>query len=818
MERLLPSDPSRLGEHRLLGRLGAGGMGVVYLARTEAGELAAVKVIQPEYAEEAEFRTRFRREVAAARQVVNPWVVRVTGADAEARAPWLATAFVPGPSLAEAVAACGPLPLPAVRVLGGMLARALTAVHAAGLVHRDVKPGNVLLALDGPRLIDFGIARSTSAEETALTSESVIVGTPGFLSPEQARAGRIEPASDLFSLGCVLAYAATGRPPFGTGAVDALLYRTVHDEPDLDGIDAVEGSDVGDGSGAVDGSDIGDGSDVSDGRDGSDLHDLHDVHDVPHGRGSGEGSGGGGGSRGTDGADGASGADADADGAEGASGADGADGADGAVGADGADGTAGFGGRGLRALLERCLAKDPADRPTAAEVAEALTAQVPAGSVDWLPDAVVRTIADRSAELLALPPVEPTEISGTPDAPPPRRRFLALAAGGAALVAAGGGTALWAVLGDGANGRRTPAARRWTIGVQADLTGPQKAAGQAQERAARLAVEQFNSRKDKPFTLTVEAVDDQGSAAGAQSAAKRLTGDRDVLAVVGPTGWASAQAAVKTYEGAGLPLLTVSELSLSSTNSALVFDPQVYFRAGPLITTGGFMTDVMLSTLGTRRIGLIVDRAGRLTGWETSDMAYRMAAKLKLELYDRFVPAAAPDPAVVLADMFDHGVDGLYYSGTPERAALVARALAERGFDGPRFLDPPAATDAFTAAAGRAADGWQVLAPFVTADAPAVRTFVTAYRERFGAAPGIWAPEAYDVTRLVIDRLTALRAQHGRRPSREQLAAALLKADFKGLTTTYAFEKDRTLRLSHLYHLRVADGRFRYVGLAPLDG
>ncbi|MFE0422044.1 serine/threonine-protein kinase, partial [Streptomyces sp. NPDC058953] len=233
MERLLPEDPSRLDAYRLLGRLGAGGMGVVYLARAADGDLAAIKVIQPDFAAEPSFRARFRREVATARRVRSPWVVPVLDADTEAGAPWLATAFVPGPSLAEAVVECGPLPPEAVRVLGKVLARALTEVHAAGLVHRDVKPGNVLLAMNGPRLIDFGIARSTSAEATELTSAGVVVGTPGFLAPEQARADTVGPAADIFSLACVLAYAATGRPPFGSGAVDALLYRTVHDAPDL---------------------------------------------------------------------------------------------------------------------------------------------------------------------------------------------------------------------------------------------------------------------------------------------------------------------------------------------------------------------------------------------------------------------------------------------------------------------------------------------------------------------------------------------------------------------------------------------------------
>ncbi|MFE2139407.1 serine/threonine-protein kinase, partial [Streptomyces sp. NPDC059466] len=238
--RLLPTDPSSVGGHRLLARLGAGGMGVVYLGRTEAGALAAVKVIQAEYADEPDFRARFRREVEAARRVVSPWAVPVTGADPDAAAPWLATAFVPGPSLEEAVARHGPLPVRSVRVLAGMLAAALREVHSAGLVHRDVKPANVLLAVDGPRLIDFGIARA--ADETAITSTDLVVGTPGFLSPEQAeaRGAAVGPASDIFSLGCLLAYAATGRPPFGTGTADALLYRTVHDEPDLTGLGAEE--------------------------------------------------------------------------------------------------------------------------------------------------------------------------------------------------------------------------------------------------------------------------------------------------------------------------------------------------------------------------------------------------------------------------------------------------------------------------------------------------------------------------------------------------------------------------------------------------
>ncbi|WP_405195879.1 bifunctional serine/threonine-protein kinase/ABC transporter substrate-binding protein [Streptomyces anulatus] len=231
MEPLRSTDPARIAGYRVLGRLGAGGMGVVLLGRSPGGALVAIKLIRTEYADDVGFRARFRREVAIARQVRNRWAVPVVDADTEAPAPWLATEFVPGPALSEAVGSGGPLPGRGVRALGSMLAEALEAVHAAGLVHRDVKPGNVLLGLDGPRLIDFGIARAL--DDTVLTATDVIVGSPGFLSPEQAQGRRIGPASDVFSLGCVLVYAATGGRPFGSGPVEAMLFRTVHDTADL---------------------------------------------------------------------------------------------------------------------------------------------------------------------------------------------------------------------------------------------------------------------------------------------------------------------------------------------------------------------------------------------------------------------------------------------------------------------------------------------------------------------------------------------------------------------------------------------------------
>ncbi|WEP00475.1 bifunctional serine/threonine-protein kinase/ABC transporter substrate-binding protein [Streptomyces sp. FXJ1.172] len=236
MRPLLTTDPESIGPYRLLARIGAGGMGVVYLARSRSSALAAVKVIRAEHATDSSFRARFRREARAAAQVDGRWTTPVLAADPEAAEPWLATAFVPGPSLAEIVAGHGPLPPDTVRALGARLAEALAAVHAARLVHRDIKPGNVLLSLDGPRLIDFGIARAGGA--TALTETDVVIGTPGYLSPEQARArgGEVGPPSDVFSLGCLLAYAVAGRAPYGTGMAAAVIFRTIHEAPDLTGV------------------------------------------------------------------------------------------------------------------------------------------------------------------------------------------------------------------------------------------------------------------------------------------------------------------------------------------------------------------------------------------------------------------------------------------------------------------------------------------------------------------------------------------------------------------------------------------------------
>ncbi|ATL32616.1 PQQ-binding-like beta-propeller repeat protein [Streptomyces formicae] len=229
-----PSPTSYIGPYRVIRELGAGGMGRVHLAASRSGRAVAVKVVRPELAADPDFRRRFRAEVDAARAVSGAFTAPVVDADPEGPQPWLATAYIPGPSLTEALAAHGPMPEPTLRVLGGGLAEALAAIHRAGLIHRDLKPSNILLTLDGPRVIDFGISRAVDG--TWLTAEGQVAGSPGFMSPEQSRGGELTPASDVFAFGAVLAFAATGMPPFGTGAVHALLYRAAYEEPQLTGV------------------------------------------------------------------------------------------------------------------------------------------------------------------------------------------------------------------------------------------------------------------------------------------------------------------------------------------------------------------------------------------------------------------------------------------------------------------------------------------------------------------------------------------------------------------------------------------------------
>jgi WD40 repeat protein/serine/threonine protein kinase len=234
MERLKPGDPSRVGNYRLIGRLGEGGMGQVFLGLSPGGRQVAVKVIHPGYARGKQFRERFAREIEAARRVGGFHTASVVDADPAADPPWMVTAFIHGPSLQQAVAGGGPFRLEKLCRLGAGLAEGLAAIHACGLVHRDLKPSNVILADDGPRIIDFGIARA--AEAAPMTTAGMVVGTYSYMAPEQLLGEVAGPASDVFGLGCTLAFAATARVTFGDDSIITVVYRITKEPPDLTGV------------------------------------------------------------------------------------------------------------------------------------------------------------------------------------------------------------------------------------------------------------------------------------------------------------------------------------------------------------------------------------------------------------------------------------------------------------------------------------------------------------------------------------------------------------------------------------------------------
>ncbi|MGW8366045.1 protein kinase domain-containing protein [Streptomyces wedmorensis] len=229
---LSADDPREIGGYRLQARLGSGGMGVVYLAHTPGGRPIALKVVRDQFAGDPEFRLRFAQEVASAERIHGLFTAQVVASGVDAPTPWFATAYVPGPSLQQVVQRHGSLPVRTVLLLVAGIAEALQAIHRAGVVHRDLKPANVLIAEDGPRVIDFGIARA--ADAAALTGTGLSIGTAAYMAPEQALGRPVSPATDVFALGALVAYVAGGEAPFGAGPESAALYRVVHEQPDLD--------------------------------------------------------------------------------------------------------------------------------------------------------------------------------------------------------------------------------------------------------------------------------------------------------------------------------------------------------------------------------------------------------------------------------------------------------------------------------------------------------------------------------------------------------------------------------------------------------
>ncbi|QYA97568.1 ABC transporter substrate-binding protein [Streptomyces anulatus] len=743
MRPLTSQDPRAVGPYRTLARLGAGGMGVVYLARSSGGALAAVKVIRAEHADDPGFRARFRREAEAAARITGPWVVPVLGADTEDREPWLATAFVPGPSLAEVVGAGGALPTATVRALGSRLAEALVAVHEAGLIHRDVKPGNVLLALDGPRLIDFGIARHEGA--TALTTTGAVIGTPGYLAPEQASAGPPGPPGDVFSLGCVLVYAATGRPPFGEGGGAGALFRTIHEEPDLTGVEP-----------------------------------------------------------------------------------------------------------GLVPLITACLAKDPADRPTASRVRDALAAKAPGGPGDpgrvrdpreypgrrgapdphelprtasasapdlWqMPAGLPALIAERSAAALALPDPEPLPVTLGPAgngaaSGPARRRLLTAGAAGAVLLA-GGSTATWIALRGSGAGAGGPSAGSgepptYTIGLHADLGGPGRATGLAHRRGVQLAVADHNARADKTFRLALRAEDDAGDPAKALRAAGRLAADPEVIAVVGPTGRLLREDLVQRYEKERLATVVVAAGS-TTADSGTGLHLCVTRPFDDVLSTGliGYLTRTRPAT----RILLVEDAADPVLAKETGGAFRDTAPGGATVLEHPLVRGNAGFGAVARKAVTSRADAVVLGGGNASRAARLATALAGEGFTGSRVAVGPALGPAFLADAGAAADGWVFAEAYADPTAlPSARTFTAAHRKRFGAPPATWAAEAYDAVGLIA-RAAGTTSASGE--VRSGIARRIVRAEHRGIVRTLAFDAStRRVRIPDgIFLYRIEKGRPRFLG------
>ncbi|WP_432076886.1 bifunctional serine/threonine-protein kinase/ABC transporter substrate-binding protein [Streptomyces wuyuanensis] len=702
MKPLRPEDPREVGGHRLLARLGAGGMGVVYLARTGGGALVALKVIRADQAADPGFRARFRREAEVAGGLTGPWLVPVTSADAEAAGPWLATSYVPAPSLAEAVAAYGPLPERCVRVLGARLADALAEVHGAGLIHRDVKPGNVLLALDGPRLIDFGIARPAGA--SALTTHGAVVGTPGYVPPEQAGGKGAEPvpAGDVFALGCVLAFAASGQRPFGDGDPYGVFYRTVFEAPDVAG--------------------------------------------VPD---------------------------------------------------------------GLSALVLRCLAKDPGDRPTAAAVRAALAPGHTDG--DWLPPDVLRLVAERSAAALdPPPPEEPATLVPALEDRRPGRRGVLFAAGAAMAGLTAGGVAYLA-----SRRRQTdPVAASpppvHTLAVQADLTGPGRTDGIAVERGVRLAVAAHNAR-GAAYRLALRVADDGGDPKRARTVAERLTADGTVAAVIGPTSAATAAAVAESYEQARTAMLLVN-VSDSSTLHTSQHRTMAVTRAGEDVLEAALISHLTREVKATRT-AVIDDRAAGAAGWAWVT-GLRAAPPRGGTVTVHAVDADATDFSPAVREAMAARPHAVVHSGTsPSRAAACARELARQGFTGARAAVWHVMTPAFLTEAGRAAEGWVFSAPFTAYNAPGLSDFAKAHRDRYDTHPARWSAEAYDAVGLLTAALDTLSAPDA---GAATLAQRLFTTTHQGLVKPLAFAPGVThaFQLSDmvLFLYEARDGAFHFLG------
>ncbi|NJQ05841.1 bifunctional serine/threonine-protein kinase/ABC transporter substrate-binding protein [Streptomyces lonarensis] len=763
MQPLHSSDPTWVADYRTLGRLGAGGMGMVLLGRSPDGGLAAIKLIRTEYADDPAFRTRFRREVAIARRVRNRWAVPVVAADTEAAAPWLATEFVPGPPLNEAIAGHGPFPVPSVRALGVMLAEALEAVHEAGLVHRDLKPGNVLLGLDGPRLIDFGIARAL--DDTVLTATDVVVGSPGFLSPEQAQARTIGPASDLFSLGCVLAYAATGQRPFGSGPVEAMLFRTVYDEPDLAAVPGplrpvIEELLT---------------KDPEQRLTAAALRARWEEAEQPP--------------------------------------------------QDGwlpAPVTRLISDRAAEMLA--LPAADPTEiagpPPGGSDAGQAGSEAAGTPSAGFGPPLATGGAGPYAPGSGTFGPSTPPPGARGPAGPRRRQVLLGALATLAVIGAGAGATALFS--GDdpddradgadtdtdtGGEGRGRPANDRpqLAVGVQADLEGDGADVATAQIRGAELAVEHLNADADHPFRYRLATADDGGSAERAADAAAALIDDPDVIGVLGAGSTAALKASIDPYVKARLPLLTVSDGSTIPKDSVFASA-----RTSDQLQMTGVMTYVTQHDQGSTA----VVHTGSEYSREVTQGVRNLLARTQTVHPVQLDPSAADHRATV-RELVSRQPDCVIFGGDWEELVPFAQALDETGWDGYRIATHNAYDQRLLERAGGAVEGWVLVAAVVDAtQSDAAADFAAAYTERFEEPPPPYAAEAYDAVHVIALCAGGLREDRGfDAVTRQEMAPSIREMRHRGVTKTFTFEPaDGRFTGNGVFFYRVTDGAFVLLG------
>ncbi|WTW92899.1 bifunctional serine/threonine-protein kinase/ABC transporter substrate-binding protein [Streptomycetaceae bacterium NBC_01309] len=812
MQPLQSDDPSHLGNYRLLARLGAGGMGQVYLARSPGGRTVAIKVVRAELAAEEGFRARFRREVSAARQVSGAYTAPVVNADPDAVVPWLATAYVAGPSLVDAVASHGPLPEPTVRALAAGLAEALRAVHGAGIVHRDLKPSNVLLALDGPRLIDFGISRA--ADDTSITRTGLVVGSPGYMSPEQANGAEIGPPSDFFSLASVLVFAATAQGPFGGGSAPSLLYRIVHTPPDLGSVPAYLRPIV---EPYLD-------KDPARRPGGRELLDLA----VPDGQTTevltrsgwlppaityaiAERS--------------AALLDLDASGSPG-------------------------GASAASRPAPSAPPPPPSYAPTLPPPSAPPSVPAPAASPpprqpflapsgqEYPPPQLPRPpqspfVHEQPTPAGAFPPGGPAVAPsyGPPFGPPlgppsygpppggaggpggpngpdsPNRRAL-LIGGAAVSVAAVGGVTAWLLTkSDGGNGgdktdtaggssSKSPSQQPQgdsgaspsasgprpllKLGFQGGLTGPNAQLGINMQNGAVLAVKQADERGDLPFRVELVASDDEASETKSAMAAQKLIDDDDVVAVVGPVFSGPTKAAGALYENAGLAAVTPS-----ATNPVLTTFKYTFFnRAATNDSAQGAEIAAYLKNLGVSSVFLMGDQTEYATGLLD---AARAALGAGVQVTSGDVPKGTPDYAAAAAQVKNSGAQAVVYGGYYQEAAPLAVKLAETGFTGHRIAPDGVADPQFVKLAGAASEGWYLTVGAVDpVAAPELRDFAAAYQAMFKTPPRTYSAEAFDVVNLVIE---AAKSLGSRAPTRSAMLGAVRSVRYKTPLREYAFDR-----------------------------